>query len=312
MRGTLRLSVSALVLFCCGAAYAQTPSNNTTEEVVVTAERRTQNLMTTPIAATVLTGAELQNRDVFSVNDLQFIAPNLTINDLGQGIDFDIRGIGKGEHNTQTPIGVVLYRDGVSTFPGYLSAEPFFDIKSVEVYRGPQGTFVGQNATGGAVFVTTNDPIIGGGYNGYVQAQYGNYNEAQLQGAVNIPISDTLAIRVAGFGERRDSFYKIIDRNPADACPNFEYEGCKPGFQNADLEMAAAASAFCGSRQATSRYRSNTMRSIRISAPRSPFRTRSFCPSAPPCSPFTRSSARSTTTTTTISSMSGPTRRRAV
>ena len=80
-----------------------------------------------------------------NVNDLQFIAPNLTVNDLGQGIDFDIRGIGKGEHNTQTPIGVVLYRDGVSTFPGYLSAEPFYRhqerrsvSRSARHLRGPE------------------------------------------------------------------------------------------------------------------------------------------------------------------------------
>ncbi|MGN6514285.1 MAG: TonB-dependent receptor [Rhizomicrobium sp.] len=247
MRLRLSLSASIMVLACCGAAHAQTASTNSgssasnkgIEEVVVTAERRSENLMTTPITASVLSSADLQNRDVVSVNDLQFIAPNLTVNDLGQGIDFDIRGIGKGEHNTQTPVGVVTYRDGASTFPGYVTAEPFYDIKSVEVYRGPQGTFVGQNATGGAVFVNTNDPEIGGGYHGYVQGQYGNYNDEQLQGAVNIPLTDTLAIRVSGFGERRDTFYKIIDRDPADNCPNFKYAGCKPGYNPGNLREEA-------------------------------------------------------------------------
>jgi len=246
---SLGLSTSVLALVCCGAVQAQTASDSAgsstsasksgIEEVVVTAERRSENLMTTPITASVLTGTDLQNRGVVNVNDLQFLAPNLTVNDLGQGVDFDIRGIGKGEHNSQTPIGVVLYRDGASTFPGYLTAEPFYDIKGVEVYRGPQGTFVGQNATGGAVFVTTNDPVIGGDYNGYIQAQYGNYNDAQLQGAVDIPISDTLAVRISGFGERQDSFYSIIDRNPVDACPNNKYDGCKPGYKNNGLREAA-------------------------------------------------------------------------
>jgi iron complex outermembrane receptor protein len=248
MRLGLSLSASVLALVCCGAAHAQTTTSDTSstaasngpiEEVVVTGERRSENLMTTPITASVLSGEDLQNRGVVNVNDLQFLAPNLTVNDLGQGIDFDIRGIGKGEHNSQTPIGVVLYRDGASTFPGYLTAEPFYDIKSVEVYRGPQGTFVGQNATGGAVFVTTNDPQLGGGYGGYVQAQYGNYNDAQIQGAVDIPISDTLAVRLSGFGEREDSFYTFTDRNPADACPGGKYVGCKPGFQNPGLREAA-------------------------------------------------------------------------
>jgi iron complex outermembrane recepter protein len=247
MRLRLSLSASVLALVCCSAAHAQTTSSTRgsgassggIEEVVVTAERRTENLMQTPITASVISGQDLQNRDVVNVNSLQFLAPNLTVNDLGQGVDFDIRGIGKGEHNTQTPVGVVTYRDGASTFPGYITAEPYYDIKSVEVYRGPQGTFVGQNATGGAVFVTTNDPVIGGGYDGYVQAQYGNYNDMELQGAVNIPLTDTLAIRVSGFGEKRDSFYTMIDRDPADACPHDKYAGCKPGYNNANLRQEA-------------------------------------------------------------------------
>jgi iron complex outermembrane recepter protein len=242
MKRALYLSASVLSLVCCNAAYAQTAANSSSggiETVVVTGERRVQNLMKTPITASVLSGEDLEIRDVTNVNGLQFIAPNVTVNDLGQGVDFDIRGIGKGEHNTQTPVGVVTYRDGASTFPGYLTAEPYYDIKSVEVYRGPQGTFVGQNATGGAVFVTTNDPTLGGGYDGYVESQYGNYNDVQLQGAVNIPITDDLAIRLSGFGERRDSFYTIIDRDPTDNCPGDKYVGCKPSYKNEDLNEAA-------------------------------------------------------------------------
>ncbi len=251
MKQILKLSASALAVFCCGAAFAQTASTSNSssanssaskdqiETVVVTGERRVEDLMKTPITASVLSGQDLQMRDVTNVSGLQFIAPNVTVNDLGQGVDFDIRGIGKGEHNTQTPVGVVTYRDGASTFPGYLTDEPYYDIKSVEVYRGPQGTFVGQNATGGAVFVTTNDPTLGGGYDGYILSQYGNYNDAQLQGAVDIPITDTLAVRVSGFGERRDSFYTIIDRDPADNCPDDKYVGCKPSYKNEDLNEAA-------------------------------------------------------------------------
>src|SRR5689334_24210452 len=138
-------------------------------EVVVTAERRRENLQTTPISASVVTGEELSNAGVSTVDQLQFISPAATVNNFGQGIDFDIRGIGKAEHNTQTTTGVITYRDGVATFPGYFTAEPYYDIARVEILRGPQGTFVGQNATGGAVFVTSQDPVINGGYRGYIQ-----------------------------------------------------------------------------------------------------------------------------------------------
>ncbi|HEX4117157.1 MAG TPA: TonB-dependent receptor [Rhizomicrobium sp.] len=240
MRGTLsltlRVSVSILALACCSATVqAQTASSSgssanggsTLETVVVTAERRTENLMTTPISADVVSGSDLQTRSVVTVDDLQFLAPSVTVDDFGQGIDFDIRGIGKGAHNTQTETGVITYRDGVATFAGYMTEEPYYDIANVQVLRGPQGTFVGEDAIGGAVFVNSNDPKIGGDYDGYAQASYGNYSDTQLEGAVNIPVSDTFALRIAGFGEARGSFYSVTDTDPADNCPGGKYAGCK-------------------------------------------------------------------------------------
>lgn len=212
----LWLTASVLTLSWCGAAAAQTTpaqessaSDDTGEEVVVTAERRAQSLQRTPIAVTVLTGEDLANAGVTTVDQLQFISPGATVNNFGQGIDFNIRGIGKAEHNTQTTTGVITYRDGVATFPGYFTAEPYYDIARVEVLRGPQGTFVGQNATGGAVFVNSQDPVIGGGYHGYLLGSAGNYNYVGAQGAINLPISDTLAARVAFDAGARDSFYDI-------------------------------------------------------------------------------------------------------
>ena len=77
------------------------------------------------------------------------------------------------------------------------------------VLRRPQGTFSSQNATSGAVIVNTNNPVIGGGYDGYVYARYGNYNDAGVQGAVNLPINDTLAARLAFNTEYSNSFYHV-------------------------------------------------------------------------------------------------------
>lgn len=179
------------------------------DKVVVTAERRRTSLQKAPISATVITGEELENKGVTDVNQLQFISPAASVNNFGQGIDFNIRGIGKAEHNTQTTTGVITYRDGVATFPGYFTAEPYYDIGRVEILRGPQGTFVGQNATGGAVFVTTNNPVIDGGYHGYIAAQVANYSGLGAQGAMNIPVNDELAMRVAFNVDTRDSFYDI-------------------------------------------------------------------------------------------------------
>ena len=216
----LWLSLSAASVMWSAGAAAQTASSipqvssgEPLTEVVVTAERRHTDLQTTPISATVITGGDLANMGVTTIDALQFASPGAVINNFGQGNDFNIRGVGKAEHNSQTTVGVVTYRDGVATFPGYFQGEPYYDIATVEILRGPQGTFGGQNATGGAVIVNTNDPIIGGGVNGYVQVQAGNYTDFGLQGAVNLPISNTLAARFAFNSESADSFYHVTGPN---------------------------------------------------------------------------------------------------
>ena len=213
---SLLLGVSAGTLGLSGVAATQETSSQPAaaprvvlEEVIVTAERRSESLQTTAISASVLTGADLTKLGVDIVDQLQFVSPGAVINNFGQGIDFNIRGIGKGEHNTQTMTGVITYRDAVPSFPGYFTREPYFDIAHVEILRGPQGTFAGQNSTGGAVFVTSNNPVIAGGHAGYLQGQVGNFNDFGLQGAVNLPINDTMAARIAFNGETRDSFYNI-------------------------------------------------------------------------------------------------------
>ncbi|ATY34338.1 TonB-dependent receptor [Sphingomonas psychrotolerans] len=226
----LWLSASALTLAWCGPAAAQatapqdasseTATTQTEDEIVVTAQRRAENLMTTAISASVLSGTQLENKGVANVDALQFAMPSIVVNNFGQGNDFNVRGIGKAEHNTQTTTGVITYRDGVPTFPGYVQGEPYYDVANIQVLRGPQGTIVGQNATGGAVFVNTNDPIIGGGFHGYVNANYGNYNDAGIQGAVNLPLGDTFAARIALYSQRRDSFYNIT--GPGGAPYRFE------------------------------------------------------------------------------------------
>ena len=215
----LWLSVSALALVWGGGAAAQTTSSASKDdagkvhEVVITAERRTSNLQTTPISATVISGGELVKKGVVTIDSIQFVAPGITVNNFGQGNDFNIRGIGKAEHNSQTGVGVIVYRDGIATFPGYFQEEPYYDIGSVEILRGPQGTFVGQNATGGAVFITSNNPVINGGNHGYIAGQVGNYDDVATQGAINLPISDTFAARVAFNAEGRNSFYTVTGPN---------------------------------------------------------------------------------------------------
>lgn len=216
----LAASASLAAMAFCASAHAEqatpgapasasaTSGGDQIQELVVTAERRTVNLQKSSVAATVLTGQDLVKKGVVTVDQLQFVSPNLTVTDFGQGNLFNIRGIGKSEGSSTVQSGVVTYRDGVATFPGYFQSEPYYDIANVEVLRGPQGTFAGQNATGGAVFITEQNPTLDGAH-GYAQGQYGNYADRALQGAINVPLSDTLALRVATNNEYRDSFYTI-------------------------------------------------------------------------------------------------------
>jgi iron complex outermembrane receptor protein len=175
--------------------------------VMVTAERRTVNLQRAPVAAAVVSGAQLAQRAIYTVDQLQFISPSFTVSNFGDGEDFNIRGIGKGETNIQTPSGIVVYRDGVAVFPGFFTEEPYF-IANIEILRGPQGTFAGQNADGGAIFITENDPNFRGDH-GSIEAQYGNYNDVRLRGVLNMPLSDTFAMRLAVNTEREDSPFKL-------------------------------------------------------------------------------------------------------
>ncbi len=176
------------------------------EEVVVTAERRSQNLQTTAIAMSALSGEEITNKGVRDQTDLQFAAPSLSMTQVGFTENVNIRGIGI---NLQSPVvvsGVALYRDGLF-YPGNIMAdEPYYDVADVEILRGPQGTFVGQNSTGGAILVTSKSPTLDGTH-GDIEVQTGNYQEVQARGAINVPLSEVWGARVAFNHESRNSFF---------------------------------------------------------------------------------------------------------
>lgn len=210
MKAHITLSASLLAMAAATGAHAQTAPAPAASgpEIIVTAERRSVSAQRSGVAATVLTGEDLVRKSINNVQQLQFATPSLTVNTSGQGNSFNIRGIGKAEISSSIGVGVITYRDGVATFPGYFQGEPYYDIASVEVLRGPQGTFAGGNATGGAVFITEAAPNFNG-INGFATAQYGNYNDVKLQAALNLPISDTLALRLATSNEWRDSFYHV-------------------------------------------------------------------------------------------------------
>lgn len=173
--------------------------------IIVTGQKRDENLQDISVAATVLSGDALQDQGIERFDDLQNVAPSLSVTDAGLTQSVNIRGVGLASGSPSAANGVATYFDGVFQ-PPIVTTNSFYDIGSVEVFRGPQGTFVGSNSTGGAVFINSASPELSG-VSGYVQGEYGSYDRVGVEGAVNLPLGETFAIRAAGIYRNRDSYY---------------------------------------------------------------------------------------------------------
>jgi iron complex outermembrane receptor protein len=219
--GNTRLLCGAIsLLIASQAALAQTAepagdNGGTLEEIVITAERRSENLQNVPIAVTALQGGDLAGKAVTSIADLQYSTPSLSIGDSGLTNSVNIRGVGLASGNPNVGNGVATYVDGLFQ-PPIVSTNQFYDIADIEVLRGPQGTLVGSNSTGGAIFINSQNPKLGQN-GGYLRVGAGNYGEVETDGAVNIPVNDILAFRAAGEYTSRDSFYTSVGPLHTDA-----------------------------------------------------------------------------------------------
>ncbi len=186
-------------------APAAADSGTTIGELVVTAQRREENLQDTPIAVSAFSASTLKNEKLEGGNDLLLQIPNsnFTRSNFG-GFNFKIRGIGTDVVGSGGTQGVSINENELPVTANHFQDEDFFDVDRVEVLRGPQGTLYGRNATGGAVDLITTQPSSQ--FGGYGSVQYGNYNQLKVTGAVNIPLGDTLAVRVAGIRLVNDGF----------------------------------------------------------------------------------------------------------
>jgi iron complex outermembrane receptor protein len=184
-------------------------SDDVLTEVVVTAQRREERLSTLPIAASALGAEELSKRGVSNVQDLKSQVPSVSIQDSGFLPFVNIRGVGIQVANPSTSSGVAFYTDGFFIPHETAIGDAYFDLSRVEVLRGPQGTLVGQNSTGGAMFVVSKKPTTDE-INGYVEHTQGNFALSRTEAAVNLPFNDQLAFRLAVHQDSRDSYYTNI------------------------------------------------------------------------------------------------------
>jgi iron complex outermembrane recepter protein len=173
------------------------PSGAELQEVVVTAERRTQTAITTPMSISALNGNQLAARQVDSVQDLQFIAPDVRDGITNGDNRLFIRGIGLNSFQFGADPSVAYYVDDVYVGRPDFQLNSFFDVDRVEVLRGPQGTLFGRNSIGGALRVFSNQPTAK--TTGYIDYTIGNYQLNKVQGAVSGSLNrdDTLLGRFA-------------------------------------------------------------------------------------------------------------------
>jgi len=175
------------------------------EEVVVTAERRAEDPQKMSVSVIALTSEDLQVHGVQNVQNLQFLTPSLSFVDEGNVKFINIRGVGLNEGAPNQTDGVASHIDGSYVAQVFTVDDAYFDLASVEVLRGPQGTYEGQNAEGGAIFVNTKAPSLAG-LDGFAKFKIGSYADRETEAAVNLPVSDKLAFRVSGQNETRDSY----------------------------------------------------------------------------------------------------------
>jgi iron complex outermembrane receptor protein len=179
------------------------------EEVTVTAQRKEESLSKTPVAVAVVSAEALVQAQVVSEQDLRTVTPGLTIRAglNSNQLNYSLRGESKDTFSGTRP-GVLAYVNEVQ-IGGTGGSSAFYDLQSVQVLKGPQGTLFGRSATGGAVLFTTAKPTDELG--GYFSALGGDYGATKIEGAISGPIAgDVLKGRLAGFYQKRDGFQKNL------------------------------------------------------------------------------------------------------
>ncbi|TNY25992.1 hypothetical protein BV497_11085 [Fulvimonas soli] len=176
------------------------------QAVTVTAEKKTEHIEKVPIAISAFTGQDLDDRKIETGGDLVKSTPNVSFTKTNfASYNFQIRGIGTQALSVTTDPAVAVSFNDTPLIRNRLFEQEYFDVDNVEVLRGPQGTLYGRNATAGVVNMIPNLPSFDG-FESWVKAEVGNYDGRRFSGMLNVPLSDTLAFRLAGAWTDRDGY----------------------------------------------------------------------------------------------------------
>jgi iron complex outermembrane receptor protein len=222
------VKIAAGGLLALGAVPAWAADNDATsgtgiETIVVTARKTAEDAQTVPIAISAFSQADLDRLNVNTVADLQSVAPSVVIQPSTfrqDTLDITLRGQrnydsahGDGNPSLDFDTATAIYQDGVYYARPIGITGQIFDMDSVAVLKGPQGTLVGRNATGGAIMYTSRQPddVFGG----YVRVTGGDFAQYGLQGAINIPLDDHLSFRAAISSTGQKGYLKNFYLDPA-------------------------------------------------------------------------------------------------
>lgn len=176
---------------------ASSQPRSTADDIVVTAQRQSQNVQKVPIAVTAVSQETIQNLNIRNVDKIATVTTGL-IYDTGYSfVQTYIRGIGVSNSpgvGLESP--VAIYIDGAYMPRGTGTIFDLVDVGSIEVLKGPQGTLYGHNASGGAILIRSANPT--NNFEGSVTGEYGRFDHVMLDGMINLPVSETLSVRVAG------------------------------------------------------------------------------------------------------------------
>jgi iron complex outermembrane receptor protein len=195
-----KVALSAAVAGLSATAFGQA-----LEEVVVTAQKRTESLQDVPISVTAISGEQIQNASIRSFGELGAYVPNFSVSENAVNTIITMRGISIGA-NQSFEQSVGMFVDGVHYGRSRQARLGLFDLEQVEVLRGPQGILFGKNTLAGAVNIRTAAPKVGEGLTGRIAASFENDNGEYFEGHIGTSLTDNLAVRLAVMDRSIDGY----------------------------------------------------------------------------------------------------------
>jgi len=207
LQNLLKKSYLPVVIFLVSINVVAQENEAVFEEIIVTAEKRSESLQDISQAVTVLSGKDLDNRQISTFVDISAIAPGVNVaKNEGFKTVITIRGVGyETNQNAIATPSVSYHLDGIYVASPYALQTDFLDLERIEVLRGPQGTLFGQNSTGGAMNVVTQAPSTDGTY-GSADLTLGDHGLTKLRAAINKPLNDKMAMRASFISNKRHGF----------------------------------------------------------------------------------------------------------